>query len=140
MKPSFFRHAACTGALLLSMMACADAANTAPKAATADGLMAAIQAAVGDAACDGPQHCRSIAVGAKPCGGPDGFLAWSSKRTDEKTLRSLVEQHAALRKQENLRNEMSSTCEIETNPGVVCQAARCTLLPRGQGSVPLDPR
>lgn len=108
-------------------------------ASASAGLHAKILAAVGDAACDGPQQCRSIAIGAKPCGGPDGYLAWSTKRTDERKLRALLEQHAAARKQENLRNEMMSTCEIETNPGATCRAARCTLGPRGQGGLPADP-
>jgi hypothetical protein len=78
-------------------------------------------------------------IGAKPCGGPDGFLAWSSKNTDETRLRALAERHAAVRKEENLRSGIASTCQIETNPGVTCQAARCTLRPRGLGSAPADP-
>lgn len=103
------------------------------------GILAAIHTEVGDAACDGPAQCHSIAIGAKACGGPDGYLAWSSKRTDEKKLRSLIEQHAFVRKQENLRNNMASTCVFETNPGATCQAARCSLRPRGSGSQPDDP-
>ncbi len=106
--------------------------------ASAERMLAQIQAELGDAACDGPQQCHSIAVGAKPCGGPDGYLAWSSKRTDEKKLRSLIEQHALARKHENLRNNMASTCVFETNPGATCQAARCSLGPRGRGSQPDD--
>ena len=101
-------------------------------------LLAQIQVELGDAACDGPQQCHSIAIGAKPCGGPDGYLAWSDKRTDLKKLRSLIERHASARKQENLRNGMMSTCVFETNPGATCEAARCTLRPRGSGSLPDD--
>lgn len=114
----------------------------APAAAPAgsDALLIAIEAEVGDAACDGPQQCHSIAIGAKACGGPDGYLAWSGKRTDEQRLSALVEQHAAARKAENARNAIFSTCVFETNPGVRCQAARCTLGPRGLGSRPDDPR
>ena len=107
--------------------------------ATSADTLAAIQVALGDAACDRPQQCHSIAIGAKPCGGPDGYLAWSSKRTDEPTLRSLIARHALARKQENLRNDMLSTCVFEVDPGVTCQAARCTLRPRGSGSLPDDP-
>jgi len=120
--------------------ACAgDAAVKSKAGPSSDVLMSKIQAEVGDAACDGPQQCHSIAIGSKPCGGPDAYLAWSSKRTDEKRLRSLAEQHALARKDENLRNDMLSTCVFETNPGVTCRAARCTLRPRGLGSLPDAP-
>ena len=141
MKKSLLRHVRVACGLVLFVTAGAHAGNPPPKnaASASAGLHASILVAVGDAACDGPQHCRSIAIGAKPCGGPDGFLAWSTKRTDEKQLRSLLEQHAAARKQENLRDKMMSTCEMETNPGATCQAGRCTLGPRGQGSLPADP-
>ncbi len=97
--------------------------------ASAAQLWAQIQAEVGDAACDGPQQCHSIAVGAKACGGPDAYLAWSSKRSNEKKLRSLVEQHAAARKAENEASGMMSDCRLVTDPGASCQAGRCTLLP-----------
>lgn len=141
MKKPLLRHVRGACGVVLFVTAAACAGNPKPdKAASASaGLHAKILAAVGDSPCDGPQHCRSIAIGAKPCGGPDGYLAWSTKRTDERKLRSLLEQHAAARKQENLRNEMMSTCEMEANPGATCQAARCTLGPRGHGSLPADP-
>lgn len=132
----------CTLALFMMASACADDPAILPKAGPAESrsaqLLIGIQAELGDAACDGPQQCRSIAVGAKPCGGPDAYLAWSIKRTDEKRLRSLVAQHAAARKEENRRANALSTCVFETNPGVSCQAARCTLRPRGLGSLPDD--
>ena len=142
--------------LLMACAACsaahADARPTSPavlpiahaddrlgKSAASADTLAAIQLALGDAACDKPQQCHSMAIGAKPCGGPDGYLAWSSKRTDEQTLRSLIARHALARKQENLRNDMLSTCVFEVDPGATCQAARCTLRPRGSGNLPDDP-
>jgi hypothetical protein len=129
--------------LLLACAACSSAGPppvvAAPGAAASAELRARIDAEVGSAACDGPQDCHSMPIGAKPCGGPDGFLAWSSKNTDETRLRALVERHAAVRKEGNLRSGVASTCQIETNPGATCQAARCTLRPRGLGSAPADP-
>lgn len=81
-----------------------------------------IKAEVGDAECDGPQQCHSIGVGTKPCGGPEGYLAWSSKATDGKKLKSLVERHAAARDEENRRSGMASNCAIPQDPGAVCVA------------------
>ena len=140
------RHPRFLSSLAVFLMASACAGNPAipsqagGTAAGSDALLMAIQAEVGDAACDAAQQCHSIALGAKPCGGPDAYLAWSSTRTHEQRLTALVEQHAAARKAENLRNQALSTCVIETNPGVRCQNARCTLGPRGIGSLPDDVR
>ena len=129
--------------LALSAFACASAdapavqpAPAAPAAASSAKLWSAIQAEVGDAACNDAAQCQSIAVGAKACGGPDGYLAWSSKRSDAGRLQALVAQHAAARKQENLRDQTMSNCMFEPNPGASCQAARCTLRARGVVSPP----
>ncbi|MEJ6007971.1 hypothetical protein WG899_20665 [Paucibacter sp. AS339] len=81
-----------------------------------------IKAEIGDAECYAPQQCHSIGVGAKSCGGPEGYLAWSSKRSDEKKLRSLVAQHAAARKAENEASGMASNCAIPQDPGASCVA------------------
>ena len=99
---------------------------------TAQGLPA-ITAAIGLAACDTPAQCRSIGIGAKACGGPEGYRAWSVKDADERALRAAVAAHAAARTAENLRSDMRSTCALEPDPGATCQAARCVLNPRGLG-------
>lgn len=124
-------------AVLALAGACA-AGRPTPAPTGSASLLEKIHAEVGDAACEGPQDCRTIAIGAKPCGGPDGYLAWSVRHSDERRLRALVEQHAAARKEENQRSDANSTCVFETNPGAACQNARCSLRPRGQGSLPPD--
>jgi hypothetical protein len=145
MKKRFLQHLLFLGSLGIFTMAGACAGDTLdksnklmarPTGISSDALLIEIQTEVSDAACDQPQQCRSIAIGAKPCGGPDSYLAWSSKRTDEKKLRSLVEQHATVRKEENLRNNMQSDCAFVTKPGVICKTGRCALLPRGFSSLP----
>ena len=90
-------------------------------------LLAKIQAEIGDAACDSPAQCHSIGVGAKSCGGPEGYLAWSSKRSDEKKLKSLVAQHKQAREEDNRRGGMISNCMVLPDPG-----ASCVPTPTGQ--------
>ncbi len=102
-------------------------------------LLAAIQSEVGGAPCDSQQQCHSAPLGAKPCGGPDAYIAWSSKQTDEKRLTALLAQYAAARSQESRQSGDSSTCMMVTNPGASCQAGRCTLRQAGFGSQPADP-
>ncbi|MDC8770228.1 hypothetical protein [Roseateles albus] len=106
------------------------AAATQSPAADSLTLWRGIQAEVGDAACDGPHQCHSSAVGAKPCGGPDSYLAWSSKVTDPKKLQSLLEQHRAARLAENQSSGIVSNCAMVTDPG-----ARCIPNPKGSGLV-----
>jgi hypothetical protein len=116
------------GLLALTCASCAAAPpENSPASAT---LWQQIQAEVGDAACEGPQQCHSIGLGAKACGGPEGFLAWSSLAGDSKKLQSLVAQYAAARKGEQERSGMVSDCALVSDPGVACMAGRCTLLPR----------
>lgn len=90
---------------------------------------------VGDAACEDSSQCRTIAVGAKPCGGPESYLAWSTLRTDEQRLNEAVQRHTALQQADNRANQRSSTCMMTTNPGAACVAKRCTLNPQG-GDLP----
>ncbi len=98
-----------------------------PAASSSAQLLAQIQAEIGDAACDSPAQCHSIGVGAKSCGGPEGYLAWSSKRSDEKKLKSLVEQHKQAREEDNRRSGMLSNCMFLPDPG-----ASCVPTPTGQ--------
>lgn len=84
------------------------------------GLLAAIGAEIGDAACDNTAQCRTLPVGAKACGGPEAYLAWSSKRSNEKTLRAMAEAQQAASRADNKRSGMASNCAIVTDAGASC--------------------
>jgi hypothetical protein len=99
-------------------------------------LLAAIKTEVGAAPCDAPQQCQSAALGARPCGGPDSYIPWSSKQSDPQRLASLLARYADARTAENRASNDASTCMMVTNPGATCQAARCTLRPVGMGGMP----
>lgn len=83
-------------------------------------LLTQIQAEIGDAACDSPAQCHSIGVGAKACGGPEAYLAWSSKSRDAAKLKSLVAQHKLAREEDNRRSGMVSNCLFLPDPGASC--------------------
>ena len=126
----------CATLLALAGAACAGTPPAGAPDAGADSAAALwqqIQAATADAACDGPQHCHSIAIGNKACGGPERYLAWSSKRDDGTRLRALAARHAALRKQEDERAGLLSNCMAVQDPGAGCHAGRCVLNPPGIG-------
>ena len=93
--------------------------------APATDLLQQLRAEIGSAACDSAQQCKTIAVGHKACGGPETYLAWSSKGTDSAKLRSLADAYGAKRKAENLASGMLSNCAAVMDPGATCNAGRC---------------
>jgi len=107
-------------------------------AASAD-LMATITSLIGDAACDQSAQCRIVPIGAKPCGGPSGYLAWSHKTTDEASLLAAVRAHAAAQKQEDQAGGLASDCSVVPVPSAACRPragdgkTTCQLGPGGAG-------
>jgi hypothetical protein len=107
-------------------------AKQAPPAA-ADTL-GKIRAMIGDAACSENKQCRTLAVGARACGGPETYLAYSTAKTSEAELRALAERHQQERRDANTASGMISTCQFMVDPGAVCQAGRCQA---GGGEAPV---
>ena len=128
--PTLLR-ALCTGALLLATSACSAPAQdtTAPStpAPGQAGLLEQIQSEVGKAACDSTEQCQTIAIGAKACGGPERYLAWSSKNNDGKKIKALAYAQAEAQRRQQQNDGMLSTCSIITDPGASCVAGRCEL-------------
>ncbi|MGK5076516.1 hypothetical protein [Janthinobacterium sp. ZB1P44] len=128
-------RAACASFLLHAASACGSAPtqNDAPSAPGNAGLLAQIQAEVGTAACDSTQQCQTIAIGAKACGGPERYLAWSSKDYDGKKLKALAQAQAEASRKQQQADGMMSTCSIVTDPGATCEAGRCVLQKSAMG-------
>jgi len=131
-------------ALLLSLaaLACTAAPPPAPPPeADSAALRRQIQALVAKAPCDSDTQCRSIGVGHKACGGPAGYLAWSTRGTDEGALRALVERQARAEREEEQQQQQRQTgagrlsnCMLEPDPSARCvvagpQGGQCQLKP-----------
>ncbi len=86
----------------------------------ADGL-GAITSLIGDAECDNAGQCRAVGIGAKPCGGPSGYLAWSTKQTDPDALRAAVDAQAAAQKEDAKSRGLMSDCRLIPEPPVSCR-------------------
>ena len=103
----------------------ATAANTpAPAAAPADTL-GQIKAMVGAARCTESSQCRSLALGARACGGPQSYIAWSTATTAEQPLRALADRYQREQQAANQASGAMSTCQFMVDPGAVCQANVC---------------
>ncbi len=103
----------------------APSGNTVPQTETV--LQNRIVAEIGSAACTSHAQCRTVALGAKACGGPQAWLAWSAAVSSEASLRALSEQLASLQKQRQAQSGMVSTCQFVADPGALCQAQQCKL-------------
>jgi hypothetical protein len=125
---------------LLACSACATQANdparkdraapasaAAPAPAAGGDTLARIRALAGSAACTESSQCRSLPVGATPCGGPESYLSYSTASTDEQVLRALGERHKAERQAQIRARGLTSICRHLPDPGAVCTAGACRL-------------
>jgi len=103
----------------------AGGAGRAASPAAADATLGRIQALVGTASCSNDAQCHSLALGARACGGPERYLAWSSAHTPEAQLQALGEQYKAERRAANTADGRMSNCRFMPDPGAVCKAGTC---------------
>jgi hypothetical protein len=80
-------------------------------------------------ACTADSECRSIAVGAKACGGPTGYRAYSSKKADPATVEALAGQDHDLAMQAARDSHQVSPCFMLADPGAHCQQSKCVTGP-----------
>ena len=121
------------GCLTAALTGCAASIDRSP-------TRTAIENLAGAARCEIDGQCRVLPLGARPCGGADGFLAWSVLETDGAQLQALGERYEQEREAAHERTGRASTCEPRVAPAVRCvrpnraQAGRCTLQPQARGS------
>lgn len=105
-----------------------------PKAAApapAGDTLAEIHALIGDAACTDASQCHTLALGARACGGPQAYVAWSSARTDGAALAALAARYRQEREAAIAASGEMSDCRFLPDPGAVCRAGTCRLAPVG---------
>jgi hypothetical protein len=115
-------RAALIAAALLSLAGCAAAVDSAAASASAAAeAQARISTLIGDAACDTQSQCRTVGIGARPCGGPESWLAWSTKVTDAHALQEAVQAQAQAAREANQRSGLGSDCRVRPEPTAVCR-------------------
>jgi hypothetical protein len=82
-----------------------------------------------DLSCDTNEQCKSIGFGDKPCGGFQSYKIYSTKTLDDTTFIKMVNSYNALDKENNLKNQMASTCDMLLQPSVACVQGQCTSAP-----------
>lgn len=87
-------------------------------------LWAKLEQRIGDGACDSSDQCRVIAYGHRACGGPVGYLVYSTKQTDTAALKADVDAYNRADKAAQPPG-MVSTCQMLLAPRPVCRAGHC---------------
>jgi hypothetical protein len=111
-------------------MATAAAPACSERIATLD---AELRRLIGAAACDTGTDCRTLPLGAKPCGGPARYVVYSMRGLDEAAFRSVVTELNRLQRRQAdalARAGAVSDCSIVSDPGAECRAGQCVPGPR----------
>ncbi|MBI3230696.1 MAG: hypothetical protein HYZ45_11120 [Burkholderiales bacterium] len=94
----------------------------------------AVKKAIGKASCDSNDQCKAVPMGAKACGGPEFFLAYSTKGEHAAKIPDLATNHRIAREKEIAANGEMSDCKMLTDPGAQCVANKCVLKPEPKAS------
>jgi len=115
-------RAAWISAAFLAFAGAAAAVDSAATAASAAAdAQSRVTSLIGDASCDSQSQCRTVGIGARPCGGPESWLAWSTKSTDARALQDAVQAQAHAAKDANQRSGLASDCRVRPEPTAVCR-------------------
>ena len=103
-------------------------------AAAPSGDLASVDAQLGQtltgaSACTVDTECHSVAVGAKACGGPTGYRAYSSKTVSSASVDALAQRQRDLAAQAARESHQVSTCYMLADPGAHCQQNKCVTGP-----------
>lgn len=80
---------------------------------------------VGDAAASNLNSCDLIPIGAKPCGGPWGYLVFSKEISNRNELETLAETYTELDHIRNIEEGRFSTCDIARVPALTIKEESC---------------
>ena len=80
-------------------------------------------------ACTVDTECHSVAVGAKACGGPTGYRAYSSKNVSTASVDALAQHERDLAAAAARESHQVSPCFMLGDPGAHCQQGRCVTGP-----------
>lgn len=136
MTPAHSLRALCAAGWLALAGCSAAAPQAAAVPAEPAGAEAQLQALIGNATCSDDSQCRTLGWGAKACGGPQRWVAWSTQSSDGAALEALAKAHAEQERKEQQRLGMASNCAYVADPGARCVAQRCVLREREGVALP----
>lgn len=85
---------------------------------------------IGDPFCTNLVYCRVLALGVKPCGKPDEYLAYSNiAGTNAEQLETKAAEYAFLQEEIQAAHPATDHCVPPGKPAVKCIDQRCKLVP-----------
>ena len=81
-----------------------------------------------DTSCEEGLECRTVAFGAKPCGGPWTYLIYGMSGTNESELLVKVENYNRVQQIINQKYGLISDCMVVLPPDLSCQDGNCTAI------------
>jgi hypothetical protein len=78
-----------------------------------------------DSPCSSSSVCRTIAFGAKACGGPQRYLIYSASATDSARLYREVARYNEAERKRNREEGRMSDCMAVVRPQVSCISGQC---------------
>lgn len=87
---------------------------------------------IGDATCANLVHCRVLAIGNRPCGGPSEYLAYSSIAGNRELIEAKAFEYSFLEEEVNGKRNRTGICQMLAEPRVTCVDRRCRLVPANQ--------
>lgn len=111
-------------ALLLACLAASACSQATPGESKSLSELRAIGRA---AACSSDQQCKTLPVGAKSCGGPESYMAYSTASVSTERAASLAARYRKEREAENQASGLVSDCRFLMDPGAQCRAGTCQL-------------
>jgi len=91
-------------------------------------MEADIDELIGEPTCKGNGDCRTIAFGAKPCGGPWSYKVYSASSVDTLALEQEVAAYNKFNQTLNERYGWMSDCSLAIRPGVECLDGHCVAI------------
>jgi hypothetical protein len=115
----------CTACWLLPISARGSAQTSDEEALVS--LHQEIMALIGEPRCENIVHCRLLALGSRPCGGPAEYLAYSSIVGRRDVLEAKAYEYGFLQEEVNRARKVSGNCTVLEKPRLACTNGRCTL-------------
>lgn len=84
-----------------------------------------IESAIADKSCSNNTDCGLVEVGAKPCGGPETYEAYSKPNVDEEKLHALASAYKKERQDYFKENQIMGICVVTPKPNVGCVNNQC---------------
>jgi hypothetical protein len=93
-----------------------------------EALHAEILAMIGDAPCVNVVHCRLLALGTRPCGGPDEYLAYSSHIANRAVLENKALEYTLIQEDVQRAKSIAGVCVVLPEPRLACVDRRCRVV------------